>query len=281
MSRRALTAALVAPLLVAAAVAACPPSAAALTFAPCAASPGLDCATLAVPLDRGGRVGGTITLRVERRGADTVPAASAVLAIAGGPGQATLPLAEFIAKTMSPALAARDLMLFDQRGTGSSDPLTCPALAAPATGSLGRLLERCALQIGPARGAYTTQESVADIESLRRAMGYERLVLYGTSYGTKVALQYAARYPAHVEALVLDSVVPADGPEPLALPSFHAIPAVLDELCSNHACANITANPLRDLARLTARLRRRPLRGSAFDGAGHRRAARVSESDLL
>ena len=281
MSRRALTAALVAPLLAAAAIAACPASAAALAFAPCAASPGFDCAALAVPLDRGGRVGGAITLRLQRREAGQVPAASAVVALAGGPGQATLPLAEFIAKTISPALGARDLILFDQRGTGSSDPLTCPALAAPATGSVGRLLERCALQIGPARGAYTTQESVADIESVRRAAGYERLVLYGTSYGTKVALQYAARYPAHVEALVLDSVVPADGPEPLAIASFRAIPAALGELCADRACAGITADPLGDLARLAVRLHRRALRGFAFDGSGRRSAARVRESDLL
>jgi pimeloyl-ACP methyl ester carboxylesterase len=281
MSRRALRAALAAALLTAGVAAVSPPSAAALAFAPCDRSPGFDCATLPVPLDRSGRIGGTITLRVQRRAAALGPAASAVIALAGGPGQATLPLADFITQTMSPALGARDLILFDQRGTGTSDPLRCPALAAPATGSVGQLLERCALQIGPARAAYTTAESVADIESLRRAAGYERLVLYGTSYGTKVALQYAARYPTHVEALVLDSVVPANGPEPLGIASFQAIPAVLGELCSSHACAGISSDPVRDIARLAGRLRRRALRGSAFDGSGHRRTSTVSESDLL
>src|SRR5439155_3007942 len=181
----------------------------------------------------------------------------------------------------APALGTRDLLVFDQRGTGASGPLSCAALSAPAGAPIPRLLERCALQIGPARGDYTTPESVADIEALRRAAGYERLVLYGTSYGTKVALQYAARYPGRVEALLLDSVVPADGPEPLALPSFLAMPAVLGELCSNRACAGITANPLRDIARLARRLRKRALRGAAFDGAGERSNAAVSESDLL
>ena len=48
-------------------------------------------------------------------------------------------------------------------------------------------------------------------------MGYEKLVLYGTSYGTKVALEYAERYPENVEALVLDSVVLPEGPEPFSL----------------------------------------------------------------
>jgi pimeloyl-ACP methyl ester carboxylesterase len=281
MSRRALKAALVAPLLTLALASARVPSAAALAFAPCAGSSGFECATLPVPLDRGGHIGGTITLSVARKAAAPTPAQSAVVALAGGPGQATLPLAGFIAKGVAPALGSRDLLLFDQRGTGASDPLSCAALSVAPTGGLGRLLERCALQIGPARGAFTTAESVADIDAVRRAAGYERLVLYGTSYGTKVALQYAARYPAHVEALVLDSVVPPDGPEPLALPSFQAIPGVLGELCASHACAGITADPLADLARLAGRLRTRALRGSAYDGAGHRSSSTLSESDLL
>jgi pimeloyl-ACP methyl ester carboxylesterase len=281
MSTRALKAALAAPLLTVVLTGAHAPSAAALAFTPCEGSAGFECAALPVPLDRSGQIGGTITLSVERKAAGPTPAHSAVVALAGGPGQATLPLAGFIAKGMAPALGARDLLLFDQRGTGTSDPLSCTALAVAPTGSVGRLLERCALQIGPARGAFTTPESVADIDALRRAAGYERLVLYGTSYGTKVALQYAARYPTHVEALVLDSVVAADGPEPLAIPSFQAIPGALGELCSGRACAGITADPLGDLTRLVGRLRSRALRGSAYDGTGHRSSSAVSESDLL
>ena len=172
-----------------------------------------------------------------------------------GRARRRFPLGEFIAKALAPALSARDLLVFDQRGTGASNPLSCAAFESFAARTLGQLFEQCALQIGPARGAYTTQESVQDIEALRQAAGYERLVLYGTSYGTKVALEYAALYPQHVEALVLDSVVPADGPEPFAIPSFQAIGAVLGELCSNRACAEVTSNPLRDLARLNAQLR--------------------------
>ena len=103
--------------------------------------------------------------------------------------------------------------------------------------------EHCALEIGPARGGYTTQESVEDIEAIRQAAGYEKLVLYGTSYGTKVAEEYAERYPQHVESLVLDSVVLPDGPEPFSIPTFQAIGSVLDELCSNNACAGITHQP--------------------------------------
>ena len=120
-----------------------------------------------------------------------------------------------------------------------------------------------------------------DIEAIREAMGYEKLVLYGTSYGTKVALEYAERYPEHVEALVLDSVVLPEGPEPFSLSSIQALKPMLEELCSEGACAHITANPLGDIATLAARLRKHPLSGSVYDGQGHRHAATMGEADLF
>ncbi len=212
---------------------------------------------------------------------------SAVLALAGGPGQAANPLASFVAKAIAPALRGRDLIVYDQRGTGRSEPLNCRALQNPlaleaaSLTTIGRLAEQCALQLGPTRGAFTTQESVQDIEAIRQALGYEKLVLYGTSYGTKVALEYAERYPQHVEALVLDSVVAPDGPDPFALPTFQALGAVLGELCAEGACAHVTANALGDIARLDARLRRHSLSGSVYDGSGRRHAATLGEADLL
>jgi pimeloyl-ACP methyl ester carboxylesterase len=254
-----------------------------LTYTPCAKSPAFACTTMPVPLDRSGQAPGTISLSVERLDpSPTHPAQSktAVLALAGGPGQAALPLGEFIAKAIAPALATRDLLVFDQRGTGVSGPLSCAALSS-FHGTASEAFERCALEIGPARGAYTTQESVQDIEAIRQAAGYEKLVLYGTSYGTKVAEAYAERYPQYVEALVLDSVVPPSGQEPFAPTTFQAIGSVLGELCSNHACAGITANPVADIASLTARLRKRALSGSVYDGSGHRHAATLNEPGLL
>jgi pimeloyl-ACP methyl ester carboxylesterase len=257
------------------------PLARALAYVPCPSSPAFSCTTLPVPLARSGAAAGEISLSLELRQAGPVPSRDAVVALAGGPGQAALPLGEFAAKALAPALAGRDLIVFDQRGTGSSDPLSCPALESFGSGPAGQLSEQCALQIGPARGAFTTQESVEDIEAIRQAGGYEKLVLYGTSYGTKVALEYAERYPQHVEAMVLDSVVPIDGPEPFAIPTFKAIAPVLEELCSNGACAGITANPIAALASLTARLRKRVLSGSVYDGSGHRHAATLNEVGLL
>jgi pimeloyl-ACP methyl ester carboxylesterase len=234
-----------------------------------------------VPLDRSGSVPGTLSLSVERKRAGAAPSRDAVVALAGGPGQSALPLSEFIAQAIAPALSSRDLLVFDQRGTGASDPLICPALEVFSTQPASELFEDCASEIGPARGAFTTEESVQDIEALRQAGGYEKLVLYGTSYGTKVALDYAERYPEHVEALVLDSVVPPEGTEPFQIPTFEAIGGVLGEICANGACAGISSDPLGDVARLAAQLRKRPLSGSVYDGAGKRHASTLDATGLL
>jgi pimeloyl-ACP methyl ester carboxylesterase len=226
-------------------------------------------------------VTGTISLSVERKLAGTTPSRDAVVALAGGPGQPALPLAEFIAQAVAPALGSRDLIVFDQRGTGSSDPLSCSAFETPGLQSATKVFEECAAELGPARGGFTTQESVQDIEALRQAGGYEKLVLYGTSYGTKVAEEYAERYPQNVEAMVLDSVVPTGGPEPFAIPTFQAIAGVLDELCANGACAGITANPLANIATLATQLRKRALSGSVYDGSGKRHSSTLTEQGLL
>jgi pimeloyl-ACP methyl ester carboxylesterase len=258
-------------------------SAGALSFVPCAGTgtTGFECTTVPVPVSRTGLAAGTLSLSLELKQASAAQSRTAVVALAGGPGQAALPLGEFIAKALTPALGTRDLLVFDQRGTGTSDPLGCGALSSFSGGSASQAFERCALEIGPARGGYTTQESVEDIETIRQDMGYEKLVLYGTSYGTKVAEEYAERYPQYVESLVLDSVVPPNGPEPFSIPTFQAISSVLGELCSNNACAGITTNPVGDIAALTARLRKRPLSGSVYDGSGHRHNATLDESGLL
>jgi pimeloyl-ACP methyl ester carboxylesterase len=258
-------------------------AASALTFVPCAGSsaPAFSCTTVPVPLSRIGLAPGTLSLSIERKQSSPAQSKTAVLALAGGPGQAALPLGEFIAKALAPALGTRDLLVFDQRGTGASDPLSCGALSSFSGGTASVAFEHCALEIGPARGSYTTQESVEDIEAIRQAAGYEKLVLYGTSYGTKVAEEYAERYPQHVESLVLDSVVLPDGPEPFSIPTFQAISSVLGELCSKDACAGITTNPVADIAALTAQLRKRPLSGSVYDGSGHRHNFTLNESGLL
>jgi pimeloyl-ACP methyl ester carboxylesterase len=277
---RQLAAALLATIIIGGLSAA--PAGAQIDFGPCAGSNTFACGHLTVPLDPGGSAPGTITLAIRRRRAPVGNATSAIVALAGGPGQSALPFAEDFAEILGPALSTRDLIVYDQRGTGLSHPLSCHGFEHPgAFRSLGALIAACAGQIGAERAFYTTPASVADIEAIRIAGGYEKLVLYGTSYGTKVALQYAQDHPEHVEALILDSVVTPNGPDPLDRETFAAIPRVLRQLCAFGACAHITRNPVRDLAQLVQRMRRGPLSARLVDGHGHASTVYVSSNELL
>src|SRR3954468_15699346 len=228
-----------------------PGARAAIAYAPCEPA-GFQCGQLAVPLDRAGVVPGTLTLNVKRVVAASNPTATAVVALAGGPGQAAIPVASEFASILGPSLATRDLLVYDQRGTGSSGRLTRPAFERDVS-SIVDAAAACANQLGPPRGFYRTADSVDDIEALRVESGYQKLVLFGVSYGTKVALDYAAKYPANVESMVLDSVVPPEGSDVLNVSTFKALPRALGELCGNGLCNGITTNVGRDLAAVAHR----------------------------
>ena len=249
--------------------------------APCGDSNDFACGHLTVPLDPSGGTPGTITLAIRRHRAPVGEAKDAIVALAGGPGQSAIPFTEQFARVLGPIADTRDLIVFDQRGIGLSGPLSCHRFELDANTPPGPTIAECAAQLGPTRSFYATADTVADIEALRVAGGYEKLVLYGTSYGTKVAEDYAQEYPSHVEALVLDSVVPPNGPEPLNRATLAAVPRILRQLCAARACVRITPNPVGDLARLVRRLARGGLRGRVIDGHGIAHTVRISSDGLL
>jgi pimeloyl-ACP methyl ester carboxylesterase len=258
------------------------PAQAQIAFKPCGASNEFACGHLTVPLDPSGATAGAITLAISRHRAPVGEEKSAVIALAGGPGQAALPFAEQFTSELGPIVATRDLIVFDQRGIGLSHPLSCHRFESSGGNSaLGPAVAECAAQIGPTRSFFTTADSVADIEAIRVAGGYEKLVLYGTSYGTKLAEEYAQDHPSHVEALVLDSVVPPNGPDPLNRATFAAIPRILTQLCERRACAHITRNPTADLANLIRRLGNGVKHARWIDGHGRGHRIGITSEALL
>lgn len=251
---------------------------AAIPWAGCTPA-GYQCAKVDVPLDRSGAVPGTVSLNVKRVPAATNPDNVAVVPLAGGPGQSAVPLSETFAQVLKPAIATRDLLVFDQRGTGQSGALSCNALSANL--SVTKISGGCAAELGAGRGFYRTPDSVADIEALRVAGGYSKLVLFGVSYGTKVAEQYAAQYPQNVEALVLDSVVTPDGPDPFSRSTLSAMPRVLKELCAGSACKGATDSVTRDLSKLAAMLRKKSLKTKVVLSTARKVTVHLTQSDLL
>jgi pimeloyl-ACP methyl ester carboxylesterase len=234
-----------------------------------------------VPLDHSGRVPGQIRLHIERVPARRT-ARGALFIFEGGPGGSVTAATQGYVVAFKRQLADRDLILVDQRGTGLSGALRCPRIRIPdSSPALGQAnaAAACAAKLGPGAALYTTRASAADIDAVRQALGLDRIALYGSSYGTKLELAYNLLYPAHVDRMVLDSVVPLDE-DAFGLDSFRATSRVLDKLCAT-GCERITNDPVGDTARLVAAIRERGvLKGKLIDARGRRRTARVGRISL-
>jgi pimeloyl-ACP methyl ester carboxylesterase len=257
------------------------PAAAALRFKRCGPY-GFGCARVSVPLDRSAAVPGRVSLlvrrvRARRHGGATRPP---LFVLAGGPGQsATEAFAADALGVLFPAYRNRDLVIFDQRGTGRSGLLRCRRLERSNLLKAGPAAGACARRLGARRAFYTSRDSADDIDAIREQLGAEQVALYGTSYGTKLALGYALRYPARVERLVLDSVVELDGPDPYYLDTMTAVPRALHALCLRRC--PWTSDPVSDLAGLVERLARGPLRGRVVDRRGRKRVRRLTRVDVF
>jgi pimeloyl-ACP methyl ester carboxylesterase len=140
-----------------------------------------------------------------------VPAAGtrkrdALFILQGGPGQAATALTRFYAETFQGI--GRDIVLVDQRGTGKSNGLYC---ALPIDGDLFPLreVEQCRDEFARRMDLreLTTAAAVRDLERVRHALGYSKVDLYGTSYGTRVALEYTRRHRERVRAVIVKGVV--------------------------------------------------------------------------
>jgi len=145
----------------------------------------------------------------------------------GGPGDAPSFNARFYSNVFANVRQTRDLVLIDLRGTGKSAALTCPELAEPdESGVLSadfldvKSLRACRqrLEQNADLRLYTTEIAVDDLDEVRRALGYKKINLYGTSYGTRVAQVYMRRHPAALRTVTLKGVVPPS----LASPESHA-----------------------------------------------------------
>ncbi|GAB7185984.1 hypothetical protein ATKI12_5815 [Kitasatospora sp. Ki12] len=216
--------------------------------APCQGAPEFTCGTLTVPLDHSGATPGSLQLDVAMTGNADAPKGD-LLFLAGGPGQPGVPLIRRIASKLTPVLKDYRLIMFDQRGTGER-ALQCPGLqedmgssdlAVPRQQSIAD----CAATLGPNARYYSSADTVADMDLLRQALGDRRLTIDGVSYGTFVAERYALAHPAHVARLVLDSVVPQQGYDPLDLIALPATARVLRTACQATGC---TTDPAADLA---------------------------------
>jgi pimeloyl-ACP methyl ester carboxylesterase len=213
--------------------------------APCPGVTGYTCSTLDVPLDRTGRRPGTLHLRVGA--ADNVEAPRGVLLVlSGGPGQPGLFLLDkFVGKALVGEKQTYRIVVFDQRGTGGG-ALDCEAMQQQMGASdlyppTAAAVRACAAKLGDRRQFYGTDDVVADIDALRRALGVDKIALDGISYGTYVGERYALAHPDHVSKLVLDSVVPHVGLIDLGVVEFRGTARVLRSVCGQRCVDDLAA----------------------------------------
>src|SRR3954468_7696823 len=136
---------------------------------------GATCGSLTVPLDHTGATAGTQPLAYAVLPA-TGPRLGTIAFLSGGPGQFAIPLADSVADALAAQRASYDILFVDQRATGNSGAVRCGF--EPAV---------CAGELGARRPYLTTLETARDLEDVRAALGIDKLVLLGVSYGSKVA----------------------------------------------------------------------------------------------
>ncbi|HEX8622390.1 MAG TPA: alpha/beta hydrolase [Allosphingosinicella sp.] len=184
-------------------------------------------------------------------------AADPVFVLQGGPGQAATPQSDFYARAFAPLRTKRDIYLIDMRGTGRSDSLHCAAGEAPRDFLPIAAVRACRAALEPRvrLSAYTTRRIVADLESIRRRFGLGPVNLYGTSYGTRVALEYMRLRPRSVRTATLSGVVSADNDAPASYGPFaQRASERYAALCREQPdCARAYPDPAGDLAKAQAR----------------------------
>jgi pimeloyl-ACP methyl ester carboxylesterase len=225
------------------------------------------CGWLSVPENRKNPSGKQIQLHVAVvRSLRTEPAGDPLFLLSGGPGQAASDFYISIAPALARIRRDRDIVIVDQRGTGRSNRLDCTFpdesdITFTDPEQLRELARSCLSQLPGDPRYYTTSVAVRDLDEVRAALGYQRLDLYGVSYGTRVAQHYMRRYPQRVRVAILDGVVPPQlplGPD-VALDAQAAIDSAFARCDSNADCKRAFPNVADSFATLRARVLEKPV----------------------
>ena len=189
-----------------------------------------------------------------------------VFFFAGGPGQAASETWVMMRSVLNKIRKKRDIVMIDQRGTGQSNKLDCKSEVAEDLNQeidLDLVLaetRKCLAELDGDPRFYTTTIAMRDYDSVRRAMGYDRINIMGVSYGTRSAQVYLRLFPETVRSVTLDSVVPMQ----LPLGQEHApmldesVAAVFADCAADETCNALFPGQVNELNDLFAQLRDEP-----------------------
>jgi pimeloyl-ACP methyl ester carboxylesterase len=189
------------------------------------------------------------------------PAMGALFYLEGGPGGAEADAAIRVNRLFAEVGRDRDLVIVDQRGSGASSRLACPDQKVPAgdAAAVTAYLRRCFAGLRRDPRLYTSSVAAADVERVRRTLGYRKIDVYGTSYGATLAQVYLRRYPRAVRSVVLDggSLPGVRVYDASARNAERALDAELARCAASSACRRAFPHPRRELDAILARPPRR------------------------
>ncbi|WP_117213594.1 alpha/beta hydrolase [Allorhizocola rhizosphaerae] len=176
-----------------------------------------ECTKITAPLSHRQPDGPVIQLAVKRLPARGEAIGTLVFGV-GGPGDAGTDHIRRHASGLEPLRARYHIVGFDYRGLGNSTRVHCLSprelddyysselIGREAHAATTRFVDACAANSGPFLSFVGTDNIARDLETLRVALGEDRLNYFGFSYGTRVGLTYAELYPDRVGHMVLDSI---------------------------------------------------------------------------
>lgn len=249
-----------------------------LAFTPCTLAPDFgvqtveaQCTTLKVPENRADPKGRQVSLAIAWLPARNDGEPDPVVFIAGGPGQSALESFPGIAPAFAELRKKRSIILVDQRGTGGSNKLICKDSQGKsavvddenyALSASKAFAARCAVTLSKSADLrfYGTGDAIQDLEAVRTAIGAPSLNLMGVSYGSRVAQQYAKRYPQHTRTITIDGIVP----NTLVLGNEHArnlersLDSQFKRCAAAPGCTEKLGDPRANLNAVMARLKASP-----------------------
>ncbi len=188
--------------------------------------------------------------------------------IPGGPGSSATEDAPYIAQDYAKIRELRDLVFVDQRGTGGSNPLNCVFFnPADLQSYLGHWnppeqVRKCREQLEAKADLrlYVTSIAMDDLDDVRAALGYKKINIIGSSYGTRAAQEYLKRYGKNVRAVILQGVSPTNQLMPRDFPQHteRALNGILDECAADEACRATFPNLRAEVKNVLKNLMREP-----------------------
>jgi len=263
-------------------------------------NPRIDCGWLTVPENRADPAAASVRLPVAIiRSDDPEPAPDPIVYFSGGPGFPGLDIAgAFLSRDLG---GPRDIILFDQRGTGRAEPsLECPSYteiawttlgaAAPTDTEVARSLDGyddCRRQLeadGIDLDSYDTSATAADVADLRVALGIDEWNIFGISYGTTVALAVLREHPEGVRSAVIDSVYPTTvgvGGTRLADSALRVLDVFFDGCAKDAGCAAGYPTLREDVAALVTEWNAAPFEADITDPDGQPRHLVITGDDTV